>query len=151
MKVSFFKDCGQHHQEQAKFHKACASCYRGLIGKADAPSYFADLAAAHEAAAESHLRMCKSYEIEISELDEQDDSSIQDNSGAGEDLLNAALGEERFIKLVPDKVRATVTTMTGPRTQSVQLVPRYGSPEVQTPKQPTLDGVDFLNLKDLEP
>ena len=149
--LALCKNSAQHHQELASYHKASASCYRGLIGKAGSADYFADLAACHEQAAASHEKMCKTFiEIEEGLEDEAGDSTIETNMGAGEDLLNAALGEERFIKLVPTSARGSFTTTAGPTTPSITLIPRYGSPQPQTSTRPTVNDTDFLDLAALE-
>jgi len=151
-----------HHGRLAKLHE---TQYKILSEKA-ATSTDALQKSVHEAQRDFHkaaqtehedecerCEMCaKTIDIEIESglEDEGGDSSIQDNSGAGEELLNAALGEERFIKLVPDRVRATFTTTTGPLTPSIMLVPRFGSPQPQTSTRPSVGEVDFLDLGALE-
>jgi len=153
------KDSERHHVELAKFHEACASCYKGLA-KSGAADYFKDLQLAHENAMQSHLKMAKCF-VTISEgledagEDSGDGSDIPTNVHAGDELLNAVLAEDRFVqlaksKLEPTMARGSFTTMTGPRTQSVQLIPRFGSPEVQTSTRPSVNDTDFLDLAALE-
>jgi len=147
-----------HHGRLAKLHE---SQYKILSEKAatstDALQKSVQEAQRdfHKAAQTEHedesarCEMCaKTIDIEIESglEDAGGDSSIQDNSGAGDDLLNAALGEERFIKLVPDKVRHIMPEIPA----KVYAVPRHGSAPIETPASATLGGVDFLDLKGLE-
>jgi len=130
----FHQASAEHHVEQAQFHRRCASCYGGLIGKAGAADYFEDLKDAHEQAAASHVRMgekhvamCKAIE----QLGTANGSTIETHDRAGDELLDGMYGgdlNKTSTGLVPTAVRMVAGDSA--KSGGAVLVPRSGAAPV---------------------
>jgi len=148
-----FRAQSQHHTRLAKLHE---SQYKILSEKA-ATSTDALQKSVHEAQRDFHKAAQSEHEDEAERCEgcaisiEQglEDAGGDSDSGiptGSSELLDACLGsDERFRKLVPDRVRGVTPEVPA----KVYAVPRHGAPPIETPASATLGGVDFLDLKAL--
>ena len=149
-----FHDAAGYHTRCAKLHKTQVDILSDKIAKLSgleksAAEAARDFHKSMQSEHEDEAQRCEGCAISIEQglEDAGGDSDLPDNAHANDDLLSAALGEDkdRFLKhLQPDRVRGVM-----PESPRITAVPRFCSAPVETPASATLGGVDFLDLKAL--